>query len=831
MYTWGDDGQGRELRCTCGPALPYLTEECYTPYEMTPQEIQATATASATKMLSWMEEQKKGRDEVKVSKIERKEGSKVFSLTIGKRLFSLESIFFKLSVLTYELDTGAVKVKYYDRDKGLLVVRPKDEYLPIFNALKKEEIVVVSDLRFLIERTKSWYEVNGAEIAIPDEASSLNAQFDIASEALSGKTPSEEQVQAIEMISTKPFSYVWGAPGTGKTQFVLAYSALRYIRAGKKVGIVAPTNLSLEQVLRGMMEMTDLEGVSRERILRLGTPTKAFANEFPEVCEVMGIQKKIDEIDAQLKILDTLQEVRAEEEDLTDLKKQVATHPGRVEQRAAALRERVEEEKAAAIAVRKKKIDVDYPDKEIAARQATIVQLVKKRDSFWTKVKSWFGSAREDVETDIVGHQKRIEELEKEKLFHQQDYDVLYERLQTTRKAKQQVERVLSNVHTQLLTQLATYDWMRDLVETSGGTVLEEPAELLVKIDDHLEELDGKAALAKAYIGYSPEMLAATRAEYEKERADLEASGTEEREERAAIIAVTLDTYIGRYANRKMEVDHLFLDEAGYANQVKALTLFNHRVPITFLGDHMQLPPVCEINDTDIEKVAGFGEMYLWAESALHVGFLFGEHTSSACRNFYLKNTHPPLSEVMAWSQLTATHRFGKQLADILSQYVYGGAFRSAAKKHSTRIRVIHALRDAKDKKNTSSGEVAEVLKLVTAMRRENPKANYVTLAPYRAQIAALGHKMPKDQKEERILTVHKSQGREWDTVILSVANASPHWFTDTNNVGSKGLNVINTAVSRAKKELIIVCNADNWGNWPGQLLHGLVSVAEEVEV
>ena len=67
--------------------------------------------------------------------------------------------------------------------------------------------------------------------------------------------------------------------------------------------------------------------------------------------------------------------------------------------------------------------------------------------------------------------------------------------------------------------------------------------------------------------------------------------------------------------------------------------------------------------------------------------------------------------------------------------------------------------------------------------------------------------------------------------MIFSVANASPHWFTDTGNQASKGLNVINTAVSRAKKELIIVCNKENWGNWPGQLLHGLVSVAEEVEV
>ena len=69
---------------------------------------------------------------------------------------------------------------------------------------------------------------------------------------------------------------------------------------------------------------------------------------------------------------------------------------------------------------------------------------------------------------------------------------------------------------------------------------------------------------------------------------------------------------------------------------------------------------------------------------------------------------------------------------------------------------------------------------------------------------------------ENNVMTIHSSQGREWDTVIISVCD------NDTTNRDVKlrftsslepysGLNVINTAVSRAKKNLIIVCDYEFW--------------------
>ena len=86
-----------------------------------------------------------------------------------------------------------------------------------------------------------------------------------------------------------------------------------------------------------------------------------------------------------------------------------------------------------------------------------------------------------------------------------------------------------------------------------------------------------------------------------------------------------------------------------------------------------------------------------------------------------------------------------------------------------------------------------------------------------------LGQHLPLERNELKILTVHGSQGREWDTVILSVVDTNDKWFVDSMLPKSKGLNLINTAVSRAKNQLILVCDTDYWFNQNGQLITDLL--------
>ena len=52
--------------------------------------------------------------------------------------------------------------------------------------------------------------------------------------------------------------------------------------------------------------MTDESGIDRKKIIRLGTPSRKFAEVFPEVCEEKGVQKKLDEVDKQISILERI---------------------------------------------------------------------------------------------------------------------------------------------------------------------------------------------------------------------------------------------------------------------------------------------------------------------------------------------------------------------------------------------------------------------------------------------------------------------------------------------------------------------------------------------
>ena len=88
--------------------------------------------------------------------------------------------------------------------------------------------------------------------------------------------------------------------------------------------------------------------------------------------------------------------------------------------------------------------------------------------------------------------------------------------------------------------------------------------------------------------------------------------------------------------------------------------------------------------------------------------------------------------------------------------------------------------------------------------------------------------RLPEEMNELKILTVHGSQGREWDTVILSVFDTSDKWFVDSQCQLSKGLNLINTALSRAGKNLVMVCDTGYWKNMNRQQISDLIMNGEE---
>lgn len=75
-----------------------------------------------------------------------------------------------------------------------------------------------------------------------------------------------------------------------------------------------------------------------------------------------------------------------------------------------------------------------------------------------------------------------------------------------------------------------------------------------------------------------------------------------------------------------------------------------------------------------------------------------------------------------------------------------------------------------------------------------------------------------------QIMTIHASQGWEFDTVIFSVVDTTYKYYVKFSI--PVGKSVINTVVSRAKNHLILVLDADYWYPQEKQMIGQLLQLA-----
>lgn len=578
-----------------------------------------------------------------------------FLLKTKSRIFDECGIEFEIKGKKHSLKS--IHVEKNDKRRNILIVNVEPDAIADFNGIKNNEIFIISDLKFLVSRVGNWYEKCGDSIAIPENPPILPPPDNFNS-----NIPSDCQKVALKLIFSKPMSYIWGAPGTGKTGFVLANSILNYLKCNYDTGIIlltAPTNAALEQTLFRLLPILSDNDISLNRIIRLGHPSKSFAEAYPDVCENAGLQYEIDDT---VEIVDALK------------------------------RYKLQKEKA-------EKCD-DVNIKNGLLKSCETLRKVYSMCDF------------ENIDNEI-------------------------------------------KMYTEKFTQL-------------------KQQSLPFKIENEL-----------------------------------------------SVIACTVDTYIGKYLNKTLKkskrgVCHIFLDEACYCNLVKAMTLFALDAPITFLGDHMQLPPVCEMPDESFMK-EGNENAFIWAQSAIYAENAFYEDMPQMFSE-YIKNI-PPNFDYMSKADLNFTHRFGSGLTEVLERHVYQNHFMSAIYDETEIICINVAGNYAKNNREN----LAEVKAIEKYLSLKNPE-DYVVLTPYRNQARLLFEKLGKN-----VMTVHKSQGQEWDTVILSVTDTKNMFFTDTLNPLTKGLQLINTAVSRAKKRLVIVCDAGFWKKADGQMIKDLIDISKTV--
>ncbi|MCX2717373.1 AAA domain-containing protein [Helicobacter sp. MIT 21-1697] len=179
-----------------------------------------------------------------------------------------------------------IESRFYDDKQKVLHLALSPHIVVVFTKAQKENITfsLLSDLKFLVKNVEDFFSKYGHKVALP-KSIAFNEVPHIT-------RLSNEQNQALSMVLTSPLSYVWGPPGTGKTQAVLFEALLYYIKQGKRVAVVATTNNALEQVLRTLIQQFDTLGLERKNILRLGTPTLRYMNEFSQTCDPSILQQK-----------------------------------------------------------------------------------------------------------------------------------------------------------------------------------------------------------------------------------------------------------------------------------------------------------------------------------------------------------------------------------------------------------------------------------------------------------------------------------------------------------------------------------------------------------
>lgn len=736
---------------------------------------------SSKKYYDFLEDQNKGLEEIGVTSVEKSSTDHpIYSFTVGQRLFDTDNILIEDRLNQRKYYNYDINVIEYDRDNKLLVFKFKDPSVSL-NNVPSSQLFIISDLKFLVRNVYNWFVENGLKVCLPSKnrtyrflSGSPSIPFLESSEIY--LSPSEGHINAISLSLNSPLSYVWGPPGSGKTRCVLAYAVLSCLRAGKRVGIFAPTNNALEQSMSGILETLLKSGsITDFKFLRIGTPSSNFAERFPEVCEVKGLENEIELLKRQIIIYERVLHCR----------------------RAVPVIDSAENVMAE-IEVMMCNID-DYGKKatEKARLDSDLIPLRKRADSFTEKFKSFFSSDKNQY----------VEKADK--------------LAQLSLALEKEIESLKNNIelHLAKIIHIKTEsDKLNVIIEKINFRNISDAISNVQRLRKDTEEfLFTNEKIFEEYCNITTEAIDKLKADSLLELEVLKELTFDERLKSFDVVGMTLDAFIGRFKDISLPVDHIFLDEAGYAPLIKALTLFRNNVPLTFLGDHMQLGPVCEMDDHHLSLFLNHN-IYLWAKSSL---FCDSFIISSASDFFIIIRSYEPSFPLFARANLNETFRFGQNLTKILSDYVYKDfSFISSSNQDNLEIYFLDAfLKESPKIKRQSISEcdaIARYIRENPSLHSDNDEKAYAILTPYRNQVALLNKKIPHARQQGRILTIHKSQGREWNTLYLSIVDSglsgNRPFFTDSSK-STGGLYVLNTAISRAKKRLILVGDYNFWRN------------------
>ncbi len=266
-----------------------------------------------------------------------------------------------------------------------------------------------------------------------------------------------------------------------------------------------------------------------------------------------------------------------------------------------------------------------------------------------------------------------------------------------------------------------------------------------------------------------------------------------DRLESADVVAATTAS-CGSRVMRTQSFDAAIVDEAGQLTEPATLAATNLADRFVLVGDHQQLPPVVQAEDGgSFSDAADLStslfqrliEEYPEAGVMLDRQYRMAQQIQAfASREFYDGQLRPATGEVAA------------QTIDDLD----GVALESLPAHLRDGVNFVDP--DGTAEGNTNPAEAAAVADVVDAYLAAGvPPGDVGVIAPYRAQVAEIGGRVPEGVAVD---TVDRFQGSSKEVIVVSfVATGSLEGpiFEDYRR--------INVALTRAKKALVLVGDAD----------------------
>ena len=277
--------------------------------------------------------------------------------------------------------------------------------------------------------------------------------------------------------------------------------------------------------------------------------------------------------------------------------------------------------------------------------------------------------------------------------------------------------------------------------------------------------------------------------------------------------------------------DYIIIDEAARANPLDIMIPMMMGTKVILIGDHMQLPHYIESNyvrkfKNEKEKYSEFNEKLL-TKSLFQIIY---ENLENAFKDGRLNYKRTGLIEEQ--------HRMHPDIGDFISGEFYGGKIKNGEKtkdnindygvfngKHVVWLNV-DLFKGKEERVNQSfrrQAEADKIIELLNDFKKKNPdrKLDIGIISFYKEQVKLINELLEKEFSKINLAdnniniscnTVDSYQGKEFDIVILSGVRSNSN-MTVQDKLGfiHYSPSRINVALSRAKRLLIVVADADTY--------------------